>query len=72
MHDPIGVRAVLFREFGFGPFGDEVSQNLRLYSLPWFVCNIKWKELNDPFGNPARGIAVVYYVVEWYFGGHCN
>ena len=28
VHDPIGVRAVLFREFGFCPFGDEVSQYL--------------------------------------------
>ena len=42
MHDPIGVRAVLFREFGFGPFGDEVSQNLGFYSLPWFVGYVKW------------------------------
>ena len=30
MHDPIGVCAVLFREFGFCPFGDEVSQYLDL------------------------------------------
>ena len=43
-----------------------------LIARTWFVCNIKWKELNGPFGNPARGIAVVYNVVEWYFGSHRN
>ena len=26
VHDLIGVRVVLFREFGFRPFGDEISQ----------------------------------------------
>ena len=30
------------------------------------------EELDGPFGNPARGIAVVYYAIEWYFGGHRN
>ena len=24
----------------------------------------------SPFYNPARGIVVIYYVIEWYFGGH--
>ena len=72
MHDPIGVRTVLFREFGFCPFGDKVSQYLRLDGLPWFVCNVKRKELDGPFSNLARSVAVIYYVVEWYFGGHHN
>ena len=67
MHDPIGVRVVLFREFGFYPFGDEVSQYLRLNGSPWFVYYVEREELDGPFGNSARGIAVVYYVVEWYF-----
>ena len=70
MHDPVGICAVLFREFGLCPFGDEVSQYLGFNSSMLFVCNVKWKELNGPFGNPARGIAVVYYVIEWYFGSH--
>ena len=72
MHDPIGVRAVLFREFGLCPFGDEISQHLRLDGSPWFVCYVEREELNSPFSNPARGIAVIYYVVKWYFGGHCD
>ena len=72
MHDPIGVCVVPFREFGFGSFGDEVSQNLRLYSSPWFVGYVEREELDCPFGNPARGIAIVYYVIEWYLGGHRN
>ena len=70
MHDPIGVCTVLLREFGFGPFGDEVSENLRLYSSPWFVGYVKWKELNGLFCNPARRVVIVYNNVERYFGGH--
>ena len=72
MHDPIRVRALLFREFGFCPFGDEVSQYLRLNGSPWFVCYVEWEELDIPFRNSAHGIAVIYYIVEWYFGGHRN
>ena len=67
MHDPIGVRAILFREFGFRPFGDEISQYLRLNGSPWFVCYVEQEQLDGPFGNLARGIAVVYYVIKWYF-----
>ena len=70
MHDPIGVRAVLFREFGFRPFGDEIGQYLRLNGSPWFICYVEREELDSPFSNPARGIAVVCYIVDWYFGGH--
>ena len=70
VHDPIGVCSVLFREFGFRPFGDEISQYLRLNGSPWFVCYVEQEELNSPFSNPARGIAVIYYIVEWYFRGH--
>ena len=33
---------------------------------------VEREELDSPFSNPARGIAVVYYVVEWYFRGHRN
>ena len=72
MHDPIGERAVLFREFGFGPFGDEVSQYLRLNGSSWFVCYVERKEIDSPFSNSSRGVTVVYYVVEWYLGGHHN
>ena len=36
------VSAVLFREFGFSPFGDKDSQDLRLYSSPRFISYIKW------------------------------
>ena len=70
MHDPIGVQAVFFREFGFCPFGDEISQYLRLNGSSWFVYYVEREELNSPFSNPARGIAVIYYAIEWYFGGH--
>ena len=70
VHDPIGVRAILLRKFGFYPFGDEVSQYLKVNGSSWFVCNVEREELDSPFSNPARGIAVVYYVIEWYFGGH--
>ena len=72
MHDPVGVRAVLFREFGFCPFGDKVSQYLRLDGLPWFVYYVERKELDSSFSNPARGVAVIYYAIEWYFRGHHN
>ena len=58
---------VFFREVGFGPFGDEVSQNLRLNGSPWLVGYVEREEINGPFRNPSRGITVVYYVVEWYF-----
>ena len=51
VHDPIGVGAVLFREFGFCPFGDEISQYLRLNGLMWFVCYVERKELDGPFSN---------------------
>ena len=70
MHDPIGVRAVLFREFGLCPFGDEVSQYLRLNGSLLFVCYVERKELNSPFSNSAYCVVVIYYVIEWYFGGH--
>ena len=63
--------ALYFREFGFRPFGVEVGQYLRLNGSPWLVSYVKREELNGPFGNPARRIAVVYNVVERYFGGHC-
>ena len=68
--NPVGICAVLFREFGLSPFSDEVSQYLGFNGSTRFVCYVKWKELNGPFGNPARRIAVVYYVVEWNFGSH--
>ena len=70
MHDPIGVRVVLFREFGFCPLGDEVGQNLRLNSSPWLVSYVEREELDGPFGNPARRVAVVYNIVKWYFRGY--
>ena len=64
VHDPVRVRVVLFREFGFSPFSDEVSQNLRLNSSPWLVSYVEWEELNGPFGNLARRVAVVYNNVK--------
>ena len=70
MHDPVGICAVLFREFGFGPFGNKVGQNLRLDSLPWLIGYVEREELNGPFGNPARRVAVVYNIVKWYFRGY--
>ena len=72
VHDPIGVCAILFREFGFYPFGYKIGQYLRLNGSSWLICYVEREELDGPFGNPARGIAVVYYVIEWYFGGHHN
>ena len=71
MHDPAGICAVLFRELGFGPFGDEVGQNLRLNSSPWLVSYVEREELNGPFGNLACCVAVVYNVIKRYFGGYC-
>ena len=70
VHDPIGICVVLFREFGFSPFGDEVSQNLRLDSSPWFIGYVEWEELDGPFCNPASRVAVVYDVIKGYFGGY--
>ena len=64
MHDPVGICAILFREFGLGPFGDEVGQYLRFNGLSRFVCYVEWEELNGPLGNPARSVMVVYYVIE--------
>ena len=72
MHDPVGVRAILFRDFGFCPFGDKISQYLRFNGSPRFVCYVEWEELNGPLSDLAHGIAVVYYVVEWYLGSHRN
>ena len=60
MHDPIGVCAVRFREFGFYPFGDEIVPYLRLNGSPWSICYVEREDLDSPFGNPTRGIAVVY------------
>ena len=57
-------------EFSLCPFGDEVRQYLGFDGSASFVCYVEWKELNGPFGYPARSIAVVYYIIEWYFGGH--
>ena len=71
MHDPVGICAVIFREFGFSPFGDEVGQNLRLNSPPWLVGYVEREELDGPFGNPARCVTVVYNVIKGYFGCHC-
>ena len=70
MHNPVGIRAVLFREFGLCPFGDEVGQYLGFNGPVRFVCYVEWEELNGPLGNPARSVVVVYYVVERYFGGY--
>ena len=69
MHDPIGVRAVLFREFGLCSSGDEVGQYLRLNGSPWFVYDVEWEELDAPLSNPACGITIIYYIIEWYFRG---
>ena len=71
MHDPIGICDVLFREFDFSPFGDEVGQNLRLDGSSWLVGYVVREELNGPFGNLARRVAVVYNVIKRYFGGYC-
>ena len=71
MHDPVGICAVLFREFGFSPFGDKVGQNLRLDSSPWLIGYVEWEDLNGPFGDPARRVAVVYNIVKRYFRGYC-
>ena len=70
MHDPVGICAVLFRVFDLCPFSDEVSRYLRFNGPAWFLCYVEWEELNGPLGNPARGIAVIYDVIEWYFKGH--
>ena len=72
MHDLVGVRVVLFREFGFCPLGDKVGQYLRLDGSPWFVYYVEREELDSPFSNPARSVAVINYVIEWYFGGDRN
>ncbi len=68
MHHP----AILFREFGFCPFGDEVSQYLGFDGSTWFVRDVEREELNGPFGNPARGVAVVYNIIKWHFRGYYN
>ena len=70
MHDLVRICAVLFREFGLCPFGDEVGQYLGFNGSAQFVCYVEWKELYGLLSNPACGIAVVYYVIQWYFGSH--
>ena len=70
MHHPVGIRAVLFREFGLCPFGDEVGQYLGFDGSTWFVRDVEWQELNGPFGNQARCIPVVDYIIEGHFGSH--
>ena len=72
MHDPVGICAVLFREFGFSPFGDKVSQNLRLDSSLWLIGYVEREELNGPFGNLACRVVVVYNIIKWHFRGYCN
>src|SRR3954468_20988845 len=37
-----------------------------LNSSPWLVSYVEREDLNGPFCNPARRVAVVYNVVEWY------
>ena len=71
MHDPVGICVVLFREFGFSPFSDKVGQNLRLDSSPWLIGYVEREDFNGPFGNPARRVAVVYNIVNRYYGGYC-
>ena len=70
MHNPVGIHPVLFRESDLCPFGDEVSQYLGFDGSTWFVRDVKWQELNGPFGNPARCIPVINYIIEGHFGGH--
>ena len=31
---------------------------------------VEREELDSPLSNPARGITVIDYIVEWYIGGH--
>ena len=70
MHNPVGIHAVLFREFGLRPFDDEVSQYLGFDGSTWFVRDVEWQELNGPFGNRARCIPVVDYIIEGHFRSH--
>ena len=70
VHDPVGVCALFFREFGFSPFGNEVGQNLRLNSSPWLVGYVEREELDGPFGNPTRCVVVVYNIIKRCFGCH--
>ena len=72
MHDPIGVCAVLFREFGLRPFGDKVGQYLRFNGSARFVWYVEWEELNGPFGNLARSVGVVDNIIKCHFRGYCN
>ena len=60
------------REFGFCPFDYEIGQYLRLNGSSWFVYYVERKELDSPFSNPAHSVAVINYVIEWYFGGDGN
>ena len=71
MHDPVGICAVLFREFGLCPFGDEVSQYMGFDGSPWLIGYIEREKLDVPFCNPARCVAVVDNIIEWYFRGYC-
>ena len=70
VHDPIGVCAVLFREFSFCPFGYEIGQYLRLNDSSWLICYVEREELDGPLSNSARRVAVVYNVIKRYFGGY--
>ena len=72
VHEPIGVRVVLFREFSFCPFGYEIGQYLRLNGSSWLICYVEREELDGPFRDPARCIVVVDNIVKWYFRGYCD
>ena len=72
VHRPMRVCTVLPREFGFRPFRNEISQNLRFNSSAWSIYDFEGEEFYSPFGYTAGGISIVDYVIQWYFGCHRN
>jgi len=53
------------RELDFCPFSDEVGESLRLNSGMGDVPEVVAHELESPFGDSSRGVAVADDVSQW-------
>ena len=58
VHCPVLMGDVWGRELDFRPFGDEVSESLRLDSGVRDIPDVMTHELKSPFGDLSYGIVV--------------
>ena len=48
----------------FGPFDDEVCEDLRFDRYSWDVRDVATHELGSPFGHAAKGVVVLNHIIE--------